>query len=202
MVELIVATGNRGKLREIKKIVEDLGLDVEVKGLRDISFEEEVPEPGDTFEENALFKARFVANKLNSVVLADDSGLEVDALGGKPGVYSARFSGEGATDEKNNTKLLHMLKGVPLSQRGARFRCVMVLYSPTGDYVLTQGEWRGKITLEPQGENGFGYDPIFFDEELQMTAACMDMETKNSRSHRGQALAKLTQLMEGFFSIL
>ncbi len=202
MFELVAATTNEGKLREIKRMIEGVGLEIQVKGLRELSFAEAVPEPGETFEENALFKARFVSHKLNAVVLADDSGLEVDVLDGRPGVYSARFSGKGATDEKNNAKLLDMLKGIPPSQRGARFRCVLVLYAPAGDYILTQGIWRGRIALKPEGQNGFGYDPVFIDEELQITAASMDMETKNTRSHRGKALAKLSRLIPGFFSIL
>ncbi len=202
MQELVVATRNKGKLKEIKQMLHKRGLEIEVRGLEEFPSIGEVPEPGETFEENAIFKARFVAQRLGRIVLSDDSGLEVDALNGRPGVYSARFSGEGATDERNNAKLLEMLRSVPPHKRGAQFRCVMVLYSPEGDYVLTQGIWRGRIATEPSGDGGFGYDPIFIDEEKGMTAASMDMETKNRRSHRGRALLKISTLMENFFAMV
>jgi len=201
-MKLVIATRNQGKIREIKKILEKNRLNITLLCLEDFPAIGDIPEPGETFEENALYKAKYVSEHTGIFALSDDSGLEVDALQGKPGVYSARFAGPSATDEENNQKLLYMMKDIPLEERGAQFRCAMVLYSPTGDYILTQGIWRGKIALTPKGEGGFGYDPIFIDENLGRTAASLDTETKNNLSHRGIALRKMVKLMASFFECL
>lgn len=201
-MKLVLATKNKGKIREIKRILSQKGLEVEVLGLDSFPDIGKIDEPYETFEQNSLHKARFVAQKTNLLTLADDSGIEVDALGGKPGVYSARYSGENTTDEKNIEKLLKEMAGVPYEKRGAQFRCVMVLYSPNGDYVVVNGIWRGKITFEPQGSGGFGYDPIFFDETVGMTAASMDIDTKNRLSHRGKALKKLSSILPHFLEMV
>jgi XTP/dITP diphosphohydrolase len=129
-------------------------------------------------------------------VLADDSGLEVDFLNGEPGIHSARYSGPAATDEANNLKLLGKLQGVPKEKRGARFRCVLVLYSPGGESESFEGTWRGEITLEPRGTMGFGYDPLFLDPSQGLTAADLPPEIKNRISHRGQAFAKFREWLE------
>ncbi len=201
-MKLVIASRNKGKIKEIKKIFEAEKISITLMGLDEFPFIESVPEPADTFEGNALFKAKYVCEKTGLVVLSDDSGLEVDALNGRPGVYSARFAGEDATDEKNNKKLLELMKDIEDNKRGAQFRCVMVLYSPTGDYVLTQGIWRGKIALSPQGDRGFGYDPIFYDESLGKCAATLSSEEKNQVSHRGKALKKLIHMIVPFFKII
>jgi XTP/dITP diphosphohydrolase len=201
-MKLVIATRNQGKIREIKKILEKNRLNITLLCLEDFPAIGDIPEPGETFEENALYKAKYVSEHTGIFALSDDSGLEVDALQGKPGVYSARFAGPSATDEENNQRLLYMMKDIPLEERGAQFRCAMVLYSPTGDYILTQGIWRGKIALTPKGEGGFGYDPIFIDENLGRTAASLDTETKNNLSHRGIALRKMVKLMAPFFECL
>ncbi len=201
-MKLVLATKNKGKIKEIRKILSQKRLDVEVLGLDSFPELRDIDEPYETFEQNSLHKARFVAQKTGLLALADDSGIEVDALQGRPGVYSARYAGENATDEENIGRLLQELKNIPYEKRGAQFRCVMVLYAPTHDYVVVNGIWRGRIIFKPEGKNGFGYDPIFFDETLGMTAASMDMETKNRVSHRGKALKKLSYLLPHFLNML
>ncbi len=165
-------------------------LDVEVLSLQAFPGVPEVEEDGLTFHENALKKAREVSCYTSEVVLADDSGLEVDELKGEPGVHSARYSGPTATDEDNNRMLLGKLQGVPKEKRGARFRCVLVLYGPDGKSESFEGTWQGEITFEPRGTMGFGYDPLFLDRTQGLTAAELPPEIKNRISHRGQALAK------------
>lgn len=200
---LILATHNQGKVKELREPLARFGFHVE-------SLPEDFPdiaETGTTFEENALIKARAVADMLHLPAVADDSGLEVDALGGAPGVYSARYSrdwplleGE-STDARNNRKLLASLEGVPEEKRTARFRCCMALVYPSSlkdapaDLVAT-GAWEGRIACAPSGENGFGYDPLFFDPELGRTAAELSREEKMARSHRGRALARLLEELE------
>jgi len=201
-MDLILATRNNGKIREIENIILKKNLNINLLSLKDFPEISHIPEPEETFEGNALYKARYVCERTGCVTLSDDSGLEVDALDGKPGVYSARFAGEGATDEENNQKLLKLMQGIPFEKRGAQFRCVMVLYAKTKDYVLTQGIWRGKIALKPQGEQGFGYDPIFFDENLGKCAAMLSIDEKNKVSHRAKALEKMSKLIKPFFEML
>lgn len=189
--KLLVATGNKGKLKEIREILSG----VEVLGLFDLPFSLEIEEDGDTFYDNALKKASVLAEKMSVPVLADDSGLEVDALGGEPGVYSARYSGENATDESNTQKLLCALKSVPYENRTARFVCVMCLVMPDGTVYDTRGESEGIILTTPQGDNGFGYDPVFYNEFYKKTFAEMTIDEKNTISHRGIALEKMREIL-------
>ncbi len=200
---LILATRNQGKVRELRTPLARFGFDVQ--SLPD-DFPE-VPETGSTFEENALIKARAVADALLVPAVADDSGIEVDALGGAPGVYSARYSldcpeveGE-STDERNNRKLLAALEGVSAEKRTARFRCCMAMVYPSswkdrpGDIVVS-GSWEGSIAEKPSGSNGFGYDPLFIDPASGCTGAELSREEKMARSHRGKALKKLLEELE------
>ena len=171
-------------------------LPVEVLSLQDFAGLPEVEEDGRTFLENALKKAREVSLRTSETVLADDSGLEVDALGGAPGIRSARYAGPGATDEANNAKLLKALEGVPADKRGAAFRCALVLFRPDGRSEAFEGTWRGEILFEPRGTMGFGYDPLFLDPGRGLTAAELPPEIKNRISHRGQAFAKFREWLE------
>ena len=195
---LILATRNQGKVRELRDPLARFGFDVQ-------SLPEDFPEieeNGTTFEENALIKARAVAEALGVTAAADDSGLEVDALGGAPGVYSARYSDdwpavEGESkDERNNRKLLTELEGVPAEKRTARFRCCMALVIPGGEEIVVSGAWEGSIGFKRAGSNGFGYDPLFIDPELEITGAELTREAKMVRSHRGKALSKLLAEVE------
>jgi XTP/dITP diphosphohydrolase len=191
--KLVVASKNRKKIREIKSIMEEAGYSV-------ISMEEaggdmEVVEDGKTFEENSFKKAFEVMKATGEITLADDSGLEVDALDGQPGVFSARFSGEGATDEKNNSKLLEMMKDVPAGDRKARFVCAATVVFPDLTYFTVRGECEGEILFEPRGSGGFGYDPLFYIPLYQKTFAEIEPEIKNSISHRAKALSKVKQLL-------
>jgi XTP/dITP diphosphohydrolase len=195
---VVLATRNRGKIAELSKLLE--GFHLEVAGLDAFPQVGEVPETGDTFAANALEKARTVAGLTGLVAVADDSGLEVDALGGAPGVYSARYAGEKAGDAANNAKLLAALAGVPAGRRAARFRCVMAAAAPGGETLLAEGAWEGEIALELTGEGGFGYDPLFFDPRLGRTAAQLTREEKNAVSHRGKALRSLLAGWPGFWS--
>ncbi|NPA49609.1 MAG: XTP/dITP diphosphatase [Thermodesulfobacteria bacterium] len=197
---LVLATRNPGKVKELKALLADTGL--EVKSLEDFPEAPEVEETGKTFFENAFQKAREIALATGHMAMADDSGLEVDALGGAPGVYSARFAGEGATDEENIRKLLQELEGVPEEKRTARFRCVIVVYHPSGHWFKAEGVWEGLITTEPRGEGGFGYDPIFLIPELGKTAAEIPLELKNKLSHRAKALAEMKYKLPSFLEAI
>jgi XTP/dITP diphosphohydrolase len=193
-VELLVGTTNRGKLAEIEAQLQ--GSSLRVVPLDRLATWPEVAEDADTFEENALKKARALATFSGMATLADDSGLEVDALGGAPGVHSARYSGEGADDRKNNEKLLRALAGVPRERRTARFVCVLALCLPgAGERRewLFRGECGGWIAFAPRGENGFGYDPLFFYPSFGKTLGEVDRETKGRVSHRGKALRRLVE---------
>ncbi len=196
MKELVVATENPGKLREIEESLR--GMEVKIVSLKDLPPLPPVEEDGKTFLENALKKARAVAHQTVRLTIADDSGLEVDHLGGGPGVRSARFAGESASDADNNRKLLHLLKGVPPAERGASFRCVIAVVDPTGRESWVQGECRGVIVDEERGKNGFGYDPLFFLLDLGKTLAELPLEVKNRVSHRGKALAALKDVIKDF----
>lgn len=195
---MVVATGNRGKLRELNVLLESLG--VEIKSLADYSGIPEVVEDGETFAENAVKKAVAAATATGEVALADDSGLEVDSLGGMPGVRSARFAGENRDDQANNDKLLRLLEGVPREKRGARFRCVVAVALPEGGVFTAEGVCEGEIGFQPEGEGGFGYDPLFVVPSLGKTFAQLDMETKNSISHRGKALRLAREIIAGLVS--
>lgn len=186
-MELLVATRNAGKLREIRRLLTGSGF--EVLGLDDFPDLPEVVEDGETFAENALKKARQIAVLTGKTTLADDSGLVVEALGGAPGVYSARFAGHDADDAANNRKLLAELAGVPSHKRGAAFHCAMALVTCDGDIRQVDGQVSGQILEQPVGTDGFGYDPLFWLSEFGMTMAEIPLDEKNRISHRGQALS-------------
>jgi XTP/dITP diphosphohydrolase len=189
MKELLVATNNRGKLVEISQLLSEYV--PTILSLRDFPDLPDIVEDGATFEENALKKATCTAIATGRPVIADDSGLTVTVLGGKPGVYSARFAGENATDSENNEKLLSELTGIPLERRLASFRCVIALSLPDGTQQTFSGELEGLILETPRGSGGFGYDPLFLVQEYNQTLAELPLEIKNRISHRGKALNKL-----------
>lgn len=195
MKKFILASNNQKKIKEIKEILKDLNLDV--KSLKDENIDIDVIEDGITFKENANKKAREIRDYLNKrgeedfVVMADDSGLEVDYLNGEPGVYSARYSGEHGNDEKNNEKLLLNLKGVPREKRGAKFVCHLTLINSEGKTLDIRGEVKGIIVNELNGNGGFGYDPLFYYEEFGKTFGEVSLEEKSKVSHRGVALKEL-----------
>ena len=195
-MDIVLATGNKGKIRELNELLAGLDYSVRSQAEFDVA---EVPETGTTFVENAIIKARNAARHTGLPAIADDSGLEVDALGGAPGIYSARFAGENASDADNSAKLLADLADTPDEQRSARFQCVLVYMRHADDPtpVICQGTWEGRITREPQGENGFGYDPVFWVPEHGCTAAQLPAEVKNQLSHRGQALEQLAAILAG-----
>jgi XTP/dITP diphosphohydrolase len=188
-VILVLATRNRGKVREIGSALATPSL--ALQSLNDFPDLPEVIEDGASFLENALKKARTISDSLHLPVLADDSGLAVDYLQGAPGIYSARFSGPRATDQENNEKLLTLLQGVPEEKRTARFVCLLVLYPPSGRWVRTEGICEGRIAVAPEGDQGFGYDPVFYLPEFQKTMAQLPLEMKNWISHRAKALEKM-----------
>jgi len=192
--KLVLASRNRGKLKELRKLLK--GYPFEVCSLANFPDIPEIEETGFTFKENALIKARTVAHKTGHLTLADDSGLEVDALNGAPGIHSSRFAGLEHDDEANNRKLLRLLEGVPLEKRSARFRCVVAVVDPEGFEATAEGLCGGKIGFEPKGENGFGYDPLFIVEEYGCTMAELDPEIKNKISHRAKALEKIVCILE------
>ncbi len=195
---IVLATRNQGKIKELEALLAAYGLTV--VGLDAYPELGEIEETGATFAENAALKARTVALATGRVALADDSGLMVDALDGAPGVYSARYSGEDATDEKNNRKLLAALSGVPAERRSCRFVSVVAAHAPNGAEILAEGRWEGRVLEAPRGSGGFGYDPLFFDVELGRTAAELSREDKNARSHRGRALRSLLALWPDFWA--
>ncbi|NIO03256.1 MAG: XTP/dITP diphosphatase [Proteobacteria bacterium] len=193
MREVVLATRNQGKIREITECLRDL--DIVIYSLNDFPATSAVKEDGKNFRENALKKARYLADFTGKVALADDSGLEVEALGGKPGVLSARFAGDKASDQDNNKKLLEHLKGFPLGRRGASFRCVLALAEPSGQEIVIEETCQGVILLQERGGEGFGYDPLFFFPPLNKTFAELTREEKNQVSHRGKALRKLKEAL-------
>ncbi|MEC1627292.1 XTP/dITP diphosphatase [Bacillus mojavensis] len=194
MKEAIIATHNPGKVKEFKEILEPRGY--EVKSLAEIGFTEETEETGHTFEENAILKAEAVAKAVNKMVIADDSGLSVDNLGGRPGVYSARYAGEQKDDQANIDKVLSELKGIEKEQRTARFRCALAVSIPGEETKTVEGHVEGYIAEEPKGEYGFGYDPIFIVKDKDKTMAELTSDEKNKISHRADALKKLSKLLE------
>ncbi len=194
--QLVLATKNRDKIREIQEILSDFS--IEIKTLEDFPDMPDVVEDGQTLEENAIKKARSFHQFTGLPALADDTGLEVDALNGAPGVYSSRFAGENASYADNREKLLREMSAVPDEARGAQFRCVVAFVN--ADQVLTvEGIVRGTITRVPSGSGGFGYDPIFFVPELGRTFAEIDLETKNKMSHRGIAFRKMKEKLQSLF---
>jgi XTP/dITP diphosphohydrolase len=192
MRPLLLATTNQHKLDEYRAIFSDLPF--RVLSLHDIHLDQDVEETGSTFAENAELKARAYANASGMLTLADDSGLEIDALGGAPGVYSARFAGKETSYAERFRLILEQLKALPMEQRTARFRCAIALVEPSGFTRIVEGEIEGVIAASPQGENGFGYDPIFLVPELGKTTAELKPEEKNRISHRGRA-AQLARVL-------
>lgn len=186
MRNIIVATKNKGKYHEIKEILNDLPFNV--LSMEDINLDIDIVENGNTFEENSLIKAREVCKHTGEIVIADDSGLEVEYLNGQPGIHTSRFGGENITDEERNRKLLTILEKVPFEKRKARFVCVIAVVYPEGNYFTVKGTCDGYIDFEPKGKNGFGYDPIFYVPEYDMTTAQMEPKEKHKISHRGKAL--------------
>lgn len=195
MSKLVLASGNRKKIAELREILGGFGIEVVPQNAFDVP---EAEETGTTFVENAIIKARNACRHTGLPAIADDSGIEVDALNGAPGVYSARFSGADATDEKNNVLLVEKLRDVPEEKRTARYQAVLVLMRHAEDPtpLIAHGSWEGKIILTPRGSNGFGYDPHFLVPELNQTAAELSAEEKHARSHRGKALTQLVALLE------
>jgi XTP/dITP diphosphohydrolase len=187
--EVVLATGNEGKVREFSGLLR--GLFGRVISLRDLDNPPEVVEDGETFSDNALKKARAIAEYSGKPTLADDSGLEVDALGGRPGVYSARYAGENATDRDNVDKLLTEMKGK--EDRKARFVCRLALVYPDGRETVVRGTCEGVISIEPRGQGGFGYDPVFYLPDYEKTMAEIDHGLKNKISHRARAAEKLIE---------
>ncbi|KPK40670.1 MAG: non-canonical purine NTP pyrophosphatase [Gammaproteobacteria bacterium SG8_47] len=195
MNKVVLASNNPGKVRELGQML--AGLDMEVVPQSDFGVPE-VEETGLTFVENAILKARNAAEHSGLPAIADDSGLEVDALNGAPGIYSARYAGVGASDEDNVNKLLFDLKDVPRNLRSARFQCLLVFMRHAKDPtpIICKGTWDGRVLFEPVGANGFGYDPVFYVPTHDCSAAELSAEIKNSLSHRGQALRKLVAALD------
>ncbi|MFE5471868.1 XTP/dITP diphosphatase [Bacillus safensis] len=194
MKTAIIATHNAGKAKEFKAILEPKGFTV--KTLEDIGFTEEIEETGQTFEENAIIKAEAIQAKAGEMVIADDSGLSIDYLGGKPGVYSARYAGEHKDDAENVEKVLSELQGIEKEDRTARFRCALAVSIPGKETKTVEGSVEGFIAEKPIGENGFGYDPIFIVKDKDQTMAELSPEEKNKISHRAVALQKLSSLLD------
>lgn len=197
MKKLVVASHNKGKIAEIATAFADL--DIQVVAVSEFGDIPEPEETGATFLENAVLKARYYALKTGHCCLADDSGLEVDALQGKPGVHSARYAGEHATDKENNIKLLKNLQNVSLEDRTARFKCVLAFIDTDGTLLTAEGSCEGVIGMNERGSGGFGYDPLFYLPNQKKTMGEMSMEEKNLISHRGKALKIMAEKLSGYF---
>ncbi len=191
---IVFATGNAGKMREIRMIMEDMGM--EILSMKEIGINPDIVEDGTTFTENAIIKAKAVAALTDAIVLADDSGLEIDALNREPGIYSARYMGEDTSYRIKNANLIERLEGVPDEKRTARFVCAIAAVLPNGELLTTLGTVEGRIGYEEKGANGFGYDPIFFLPEFGCTSAELTDEQKNEISHRGKALRAMKELLQ------
>ena len=191
MKRIIFATGNQGKMKEIREIMADL--DVEVVSMKEAGISADIEENGTTFEENAVIKAKAICEMTGEIVLADDSGLEIDYLNKEPGVYSARYMGEDTSYRIKNQNLIDRLKGVPDEKRTARFVCAIAAAFPDGSIKTVRAAMEGRIGYEEKGENGFGYDPIFYLPEYGCTSAELSMEEKNKISHRGKALRAIKE---------
>jgi len=196
MKRIVLASNNRGKIREFNELLTDLEIEVHPQGEFGVP---EVEETGLTFVENAILKARHASLHTGLPAIADDSGIEVDALNGAPGIYSARYAGAGAGDAANVEKLLEALQEVPEAERRARFQCLLVYMRHGSDPtpIICQGTWEGRILFEPVGENGFGYDPVFHVPTHICSAAELPADVKNALSHRGQALRQLVSRLKG-----
>lgn len=193
MEKIIFATGNAGKMKEIKMILKDL--QIPILSMKEAGVDVDIVEDGTTFEENALIKARTIAKASNTLTLADDSGLEIDYLNKEPGVYSARYMGEDTSYHIKNQNLIDRLEGVSDEKRTARFVCVIAAVFPDGREYTVRGTIEGMIGYEERGENGFGYDPIFFVPEYGCSTAELSPEIKNEISHRGKALRKMKEIL-------
>jgi len=196
--QIVLASGNAGKLREISQLLEGLNLEILPQSEFNVP---EVEETGLTFVDNAILKARNAAHYTGLPAIADDSGIAVDVLRGRPGIYSARFAGIGASDEENLEKLIRMVEPFPDEERTARFICSMVYIRHEEDHVpvIAEGVWEGQLLINPKGQNGFGYDPIFYVSSQQCTSAELPPEIKNKLSHRGQALRKLLEQLSSLY---
>ncbi|CAK7086697.1 non-canonical purine NTP pyrophosphatase [Tissierella sp. P1] len=198
--KLVVSTGNQHKVEEIKNILE--GLSIEVVSKKDVGLGDlEVIEDGETLEENSLKKAKALAERLDYMVLADDSGLFVDILNGEPGVYSSRYAGEEGNDKKNNNKLLEELEDIPLKERNAEFKTVIVLITEDKESIIVYGECKGKVGFELKGKNGFGYDPLFTPDGYDKTFGELGEEIKNKISHRAKALENLKEALKNILEV-
>jgi len=196
MIELIIATKNQGKLREIRELLEDLPL--KITSLSDYPDAPEIVEDGRTFAQNALKKAATIALYTGKLTMGEDSGIQVKALGNRPGITSARYSDPHATDEKNNSKMLRELKNVPLKKRQARYRCCVALVDKKGIIDVVSGSCGGLIAFKRSGTNGFGYDPLFLIPRYGKTFGQLDLSVKSSISHRARALKKLKKILEKY----
>lgn len=196
---IVFATGNAGKIREIRRIMEDTGM--EVVSMKDAGIRADIEEDGKTYEENALIKARAVAACTKDIVMADDSGLEIDYLNKEPGIYSARYLGEDTSYRIKNAKLIERLAGVPDEKRTARFVCAIAAILPDGTELTTRATIEGRIGYEEKGTNGFGYDPIFYVPEFGRTTAELTEEEKNQVSHRGKALELMKEELKKYENI-
>lgn len=194
MTEIIFATGNKDKMREIREIMADCN--VSIRSMKEAGIQVDIVEDGATFEENATIKAKAVAAHTDAIVLADDSGLEIDVLNKEPGVYSARYMGEDTSYEIKNKNLIERLEDVPKEQRTARFVCAIAAVLPDGRTLVTRQTMEGYIGWEPEGANGFGYDPIFYLDEFGCSSAALSPEQKNAISHRGKALRAMKDLLK------
>lgn len=194
MKRLIFATGNANKMIEIREILGELPVDI--LSMKEAGIEADIVENGSTFEENALIKAKEICKLAGEMVLADDSGLEIDYLNGEPGIYSARYMGENTSYHIKNKNLMERLQGVPDEKRTARFVCAIAAAFPDGRHFVVRGTIEGMIGYEERGENGFGYDPIFYLPKKGVSTAELSSEEKNSISHRGNALRKMKELLE------
>lgn len=190
MNRIIIASNNEGKVREIKDLFKDT--DYHLLSMREVGLYIDIPEDGSSYKENALIKAREIKRVTSGIVISDDSGLEVDYLGGRPGIHSARYA---STTDERIQKLLTELEGVPLELRGARFVCISCLFIDNNRYFFFEGEVRGLITLEPRGDQGFGFDPVFYLPEYKKTMAELPVEIKNRVSHRARAFAALKEFL-------
>lgn len=194
MKKILIGTTNEGKVNDFKQLLENE--QIQVLSLRDLDNAIDVEETGTTFAENAILKAETLSRYYNQIVIADDSGLEIEALNGKPGVYSARYAGEHKSDEDNINKVLSEMEGIPFHNRKAAFVCVLALAVPGQETKIFEGKCEGYITEKPKGNNGFGYDPIFYVPEKEKTMAELSLEEKNELSHRRRAIDKLKEYWE------
>ena len=194
MNKVILATQNKGKIDEMREIFSKFGMDVVSRDEMGLP-KDDIEETGTTFEENSYIKASTIAKQCDGIVVADDSGIAVDCIGGKPGVYSARFAGEGCTPHDNNVKLLQLMDGIPADERGAKFVSVITLIYPDGKKLVARGECEGSIAEEIRGDHGFGYDPLFIPKGYDETFGELSVELKNKISHRAKSLHKLEELI-------